>query len=105
MANYFKIGQGNQWLRPVSATSDFRTSHGNCKLRSLHFASLSDSKSMGMFLQKQRSSVQLIVADHLLQTFWAANWNNFMIVECGLSTCIAILTVLISSLLDTKAHF
>ena len=104
MSNYFKIGQGNQWLRPVSVTSDFRTSHGNGKLRSLHFASLSDSKSMGMFLQKE-SSVQLIVADYLFQTFWAANWNNFMIVECGLSTCITILTFLISFLLDTKAHF
>ena len=28
MPNYFKIGQGNQWLRPVSATCDFRISHG-----------------------------------------------------------------------------
>ena len=28
MPNYFKIGQGNQWLRPASATCDFRISHG-----------------------------------------------------------------------------
>ena len=28
MPNYFEIGQGNQWLRPVSATYDFRMSHG-----------------------------------------------------------------------------
>ena len=28
MPNYFKIGQGDQWLRPVSATCDFRISHG-----------------------------------------------------------------------------
>ena len=28
MPNYFKIGQGNQWLRPASATYDFRISHG-----------------------------------------------------------------------------
>ena len=28
MPDYFKIGQGNQWLRPVSATCDFRISHG-----------------------------------------------------------------------------
>ena len=25
--NYFKIGPGNQWLQPVSATCDFRISH------------------------------------------------------------------------------
>ena len=34
--NYFEIGQGNQWLWPVSATCDFRISHGTCKLHSLH---------------------------------------------------------------------
>ena len=28
MPNYFKIGQRNQWSRPVSATCDFRMSHG-----------------------------------------------------------------------------
>ena len=28
MPNYFKIGQRNQWSRPVSATCDFRISHG-----------------------------------------------------------------------------
>ena len=28
MPNYFKIGQGSQWLRPASATCDFRVSHG-----------------------------------------------------------------------------
>ena len=28
MPNYFKIGQGNQWLRPASATCDFRILHG-----------------------------------------------------------------------------
>ena len=28
MPNYFRIGQGNQWLRPVSATGDFRISIG-----------------------------------------------------------------------------
>ena len=28
MPNYFKIGQGNQWLRPASATCDFCISHG-----------------------------------------------------------------------------
>ena len=49
--------------------------------------------------------MQLIVADYLFQTFWAVNWNNFAIGICGLSSCIAILAVLISSLLDTKAHF
>ena len=27
MPNYFKIRQGNQWLRPVNATCDFRISH------------------------------------------------------------------------------
>ena len=27
-SNYFKIGQGNQWLRPSSATCDFCISHG-----------------------------------------------------------------------------
>ena len=32
MPNYFKIGQENRWLRPASATCDFRISHGtaNC---------------------------------------------------------------------------
>ena len=49
--------------------------------------------------------MQLIVADYLFQTFWAVNWNNFTIGICGLSSFIAILTVLISSLLDTKAYF
>ena len=28
MPNYFKIGQGNQWLRPASATCNFRILHG-----------------------------------------------------------------------------
>ena len=28
MPNYFKIGQGNQWLRLASATCDFRISQG-----------------------------------------------------------------------------
>ena len=28
MPNYFKIGQGNQWLRPASATCNFRISNG-----------------------------------------------------------------------------
>ena len=28
MPNCFKIGQGNQWLRPASAICDFRISHG-----------------------------------------------------------------------------
>ena len=28
MPNYLKIGQGNQWLPPASATCDFRISHG-----------------------------------------------------------------------------
>ena len=49
--------------------------------------------------------MQLIVADYPFKTFRAVNWNNFMIGICGLSSCIAILTVSISSLLDTKAHF
>ena len=28
MPNYFKIRQGNQWLKPASATCDFCISHG-----------------------------------------------------------------------------
>ena len=28
MPNYFKIGQGNQWLRSARATCDFRISDG-----------------------------------------------------------------------------
>ena len=29
--SYFKIGQGNQWFRPVSPTCDFRISHGTAR--------------------------------------------------------------------------
>ena len=38
MPNYFKNGQGNQWLRSVTATCDFRISHGTAN--SAHCTSL-----------------------------------------------------------------
>ena len=55
MPNYFKIGQGNQRLRPASATCDFHISHGTANSRHCTFLVLANQRALLVSRNEEKS--------------------------------------------------